>query len=256
MTDTESAKTQTHSAKTGHFQRFSPNGSALWRPHPLKSRLRRRQSGGELRHARLRHADDTPLEGFAWRKIPIAASLKCAASLQDLGTAPVGAIEFAQHHPYSGISAKNFAQQVQKRRIWGVVSAQGELFRAHTHHQTKQGELFLACRRWPTSATPQPPAQRARQGLAAVPAGSGVARPRHSWAAAWPGRASRRRTEPTARGRAAAHGAARPHNAAARPQPGYATRSSPSEPCARAGASHPGRSGCGPRCAAPRLRCR
>ena len=151
---------------------------------------------------------------------------------------------------------EKLAQQAQKRRIWGVVSVQGELFRAHTHHQTKQGELFLACRRWPTSATPQPPAQRARQGLAAVPAGSGVARPRHSWAAAWPGRASRRRTEPTARGRAAAHGAAQPHNAAARPQPGYATRSSPSEPCARAGASHPGRSGCGPRCAAPRLRCR
>ena len=39
-------------------------------------------------------------------------------------------------------------------------------------------------------------------------------------------------------------------------QQGNARRSSPSEPCARAGASHPGRSGCGPRCAAPRLRCR
>ena len=39
-------------------------------------------------------------------------------------------------------------------------------------------------------------------------------------------------------------------------QQGNARRSSPSEPCARAGASRPGRSGCGPRCAAPRLRCR
>ena len=68
-----------------------------------------------MRHARLRHADDTPLEGFAWRKIPIAASPKCAASLQDLGTAPVGAIKFAQHRPSTGISAKNFAQQAQKR---------------------------------------------------------------------------------------------------------------------------------------------
>ena len=57
-------------------------------------------------------------------------------------------------------------------------------------------------------------------------------------------------------GRPRAHQAARPHNAAARPQPGYATKSSPSEPCARAGASRPSRSGCGPRCAAPRLRCR
>ena len=60
----------------------------------------------------------------------------------------------------------------------------------------------------------------------------------------------------TSRGRAAVHGTARPHNAAARPQPENATKSSPSEPCARAGASLPGRSGCGPRCAAPRLRCR
>ena len=37
---------------------------------------------------------------------------------------------------------------------------------------------------------------------------------------------------------------------------GEARRSSPSEPCARAGASRPGRSECGPRCAAPRLRYR
>ena len=35
---------------------------------------------GELRHARVRHAGDTPLEGFAWRKTPIATNLKCAVS--------------------------------------------------------------------------------------------------------------------------------------------------------------------------------
>ena len=29
-------------------------------------------SGGDLRHPRVRHAGDTPLEGFAWRKSPIA----------------------------------------------------------------------------------------------------------------------------------------------------------------------------------------
>ena len=33
-TPTNSAKVQTHSAKTACFQRFSPNGSAVWRPHP------------------------------------------------------------------------------------------------------------------------------------------------------------------------------------------------------------------------------
>ena len=61
------------------FHRFSPNGSALWWPHHRKPRPRRRQSG-ELRHPRLRHAGDTPQEGFAWRKTPIATNLKCAAS--------------------------------------------------------------------------------------------------------------------------------------------------------------------------------
>ena len=33
-TPTNSAKVQTHSAKTACFQHFSPNGSAVWRPHP------------------------------------------------------------------------------------------------------------------------------------------------------------------------------------------------------------------------------
>ena len=45
-TDSKSAKVQTHSAKTGHFQRLSSNGSVLWRPHHLEARPRRRQSGG------------------------------------------------------------------------------------------------------------------------------------------------------------------------------------------------------------------
>ena len=83
-------------------------------------------------------------------------------------------------------------------------------------------------------------------GLAAVPVGGG---------GAWPGFETTRRAKlaaRTARGRAAAHG----HTKQPGPQPGNARRSSPSEPCARAGASRPGRSGFGPRCAAPRLRCR
>ena len=77
MSDAESAKTQTHSAKTALFHRFSPNGSALWRPHPLKA-LTGRQHAGELRHPRLRHAGDTPSEGFAWRKTPFAAGVEGA----------------------------------------------------------------------------------------------------------------------------------------------------------------------------------
>ena len=92
------------------------------------------------------------------------------------------------------------------------------------------------------------------EGQAAVPVGGG---------GAWPGFETTRRAKLAARtasGRAAAHGHTKqPGPAGHTKQPGparEARRSSPSEPCARAGASRPGRSGCGPRCAAPRLRCR
>ena len=56
------------------------------------------------------------------------------------GAGPLGAKKFAQHRPSRGSSAKKLAQQAQKHRIWGVVSAWGELFRA--------------CRRRPSSARP------------------------------------------------------------------------------------------------------
>ena len=44
-----SAKVQTHSAETAHFQHFSPNGSALWRLHRLRSWPHHHQTG-ELHH--------------------------------------------------------------------------------------------------------------------------------------------------------------------------------------------------------------
>ena len=66
-TPANSTKAQTHSPQTACFQRFSPNGSALWQPHRLKLRPRRHRSG-ELRHTRVRHAGDTPTQRFEWRK--------------------------------------------------------------------------------------------------------------------------------------------------------------------------------------------
>ncbi len=50
--------------------------------------------------------------------------------------------KFAQHGPSSGLSAKKFAQQAQKRRIWGVLSAQGELFRAFAMTQGRGANFF------------------------------------------------------------------------------------------------------------------
>ena len=55
----DSAKSQTHSATTAGFGLFLPNGSALWRPHRLKSRPHRHQSGRIALHegpTRRRHA--------------------------------------------------------------------------------------------------------------------------------------------------------------------------------------------------------
>ena len=68
------------------------------------------------------------------------------------------ATEFARHEAFAGspaknftrqgastgVSAKKFARQAIKRHFWGIFRALGELFRAHTHHQTKQGELCTA----------------------------------------------------------------------------------------------------------------
>ena len=54
------------------------------------------------------------------------------------------ATKFAQRSPYYGFFAKKLARQAIKRHFWGIFRALGELFRAHTHHQTKQGELCTA----------------------------------------------------------------------------------------------------------------
>ena len=75
---------------------------------------------------RLRHA------GWQWRAVAGGSG----------GLA--GAKKFAQHAPSNAPPAKKFALQAKKGRFWGVLSVQGELFRAHTHHQTTQGELFRA----------------------------------------------------------------------------------------------------------------
>ena len=92
MSDAESAKTQTHSAKTALFHRFSPNGSALWRPHRLKA-LTGRQHAGELRHPRLRHA----VRGLRMAQNPLCCRCggcrrdwKTRAGLVGLAAVPVG----------------------------------------------------------------------------------------------------------------------------------------------------------------------
>ena len=52
--------------------------------------------------------------------------------------------KFAQQPALLGTPAKKLAQHATNRRFWAVLSSQGELFRAHSHQQTKQGELCTA----------------------------------------------------------------------------------------------------------------
>lgn len=54
------------------------------------------------------------------------------------------ATKFARRGAFTVVSAKKLAQQAIKRHFWGIFRALGERFRAHTHHQTKQGELCTA----------------------------------------------------------------------------------------------------------------
>ena len=58
--------------------------------HTPSSRDRAATKRGELRHARVRHAGDTPPEGFAWRKTPTATSVERAAGAEGQDGAPVG----------------------------------------------------------------------------------------------------------------------------------------------------------------------
>lgn len=52
--------------------------------------------------------------------------------------------KLTQHRPSSRVSAKKFARHAINRQFRAIFRAQGELFRAHTHHQAEQGELFRA----------------------------------------------------------------------------------------------------------------
>ena len=69
----------------------------------------------------------------------------CATKFAQRGSSTVvSAKKFSRHRPYYGVFAKKLALQAIKRHFWGIFRALGELFRAHTHHQTKQGELCTA----------------------------------------------------------------------------------------------------------------
>lgn len=50
--------------------------------------------------------------------------------------------KLAQQGPHNGTSAKKLAQRGQKHRIWGVLSTQGEVFRAFALKQRRRANFF------------------------------------------------------------------------------------------------------------------
>ncbi len=183
---------------------------------------------GELRHPSLRHADDTPPEGFAWRKTPIATGVEGTEKTQDRDAALALV-------PGPGPAPDNFAcnsktQVTQHRRsIRTSTMPEGNCMRNYYGVGGVRpgcgGGAWPRCPwavagpgrgargRWRGLAglrddAPRPSAHQAPlvwrapegpEGLAAVPVGGG---------GAWPGFETTRRAKlaaRTARGRAAAH---------------------------------------------------
>ena len=55
----------------------------------LANHARAAANRGELRHARVRHAGDTPQEGFVWRKTPTAIGVENAGGTESPAAVPV-----------------------------------------------------------------------------------------------------------------------------------------------------------------------
>ena len=148
----------------------------------------------ELRHARLRHAGDTPQEGFAWRKTPIVASPKCAASPTSPGHStgwrekirPTPPLQwhFREKTRPARPLRRLFREKVRPARVitpnLGCCERAGRIFSRFHDLPATQGEFFRACRRRPSSALPisdrAPLVWRAPadpESPAAVPAGDG-----------------------------------------------------------------------------------
>ena len=189
-TDTESAKTQTHSAKTGLFRRFSPNGAALWRPHHRKPRPRRHQSGGIALHGgstRRRHA--------ARRLRVVQNPHRHQPEVRHIATRPGRSIgrreKVRPTPPLHRLFREKTRPASAKTLNLGQFERTGRTFSRFHDLTATQGELFRARRRRPSSALPisdrapqvwRAPGSGGPEGLAAVPVGGGITQPQTNFA--------------------------------------------------------------------------
>ena len=128
------------------YAHVNPTGGCLGRlPGPRRNTTRPAESH-DCRFAKklAQHgpSSDISAKKFAQQRAPsCSTATKFARRGAFMGST---AKNFAQRSPSSGVFAKKFAQHATKRQFWAIFRAQGELFRAHSHHQTEQGELFRA----------------------------------------------------------------------------------------------------------------
>ena len=204
------AKTQTHSAKTALFHRFSPNWSALWRPNPVKSRLRRHQSGGialQEGATRRRHAArglrvvQNPRHhrcGGCWRDRGPGCGAhewrQGLAGFRDATTRP-RPDKFRMQFPHGTIQHKPKNRRISTIRFQNLKYFQGNCMRNY-----RDAVRTRAIPRPGRAGVEDTGGSGGPEGLAAVPVGGG---------GAWLGFEATRRAKlaaRTTRGRAAAHG--------------------------------------------------
>ena len=114
---------------------------------PVRSEMTAAQQRAYLSGGATELAQHAPFRGcsaknFARHEASTGISAKKLARHDPSPTQP--AKKLAQHCPSSGVFAKKLAKHATNRLFWAIFRTQGELFRAHTHHQTEQGELFRA----------------------------------------------------------------------------------------------------------------
>ena len=195
------AKTQTHSAKTALFHRFSPNWSALWRPNSVKSRLCRHQSGGIALHegaTRRRHAArglrvvQNPRHhrcGGCWRDR--RAWLRCPWAVVGPGRAPRRNDETMARQISHAIPPRHDPTQAQKPQNINDRISKPEILSGELHAKLPR------CSQDSRHTTTRPRSlgsSGCSEGLAAVPVGGG---------GAWLGFEATRRAEGSRRGRLA-----------------------------------------------------
>ena len=138
----ELPKTQTTSAKMGESGVLCSRWSVFWAPRPLELWLRRRQTGGIALHegpTRRRHAaEGRHVVQNPYRSQPEVRRIDYKSGAQHRlarksspGTAPLAALP-----------RKSSPSTHKKCRIWAILSAQGEFFRAFTIYQRRRENFF------------------------------------------------------------------------------------------------------------------